>query len=343
MDLFELQVPETRLSDGFRVVLRSRGFAPGRKVLNRTYADFVDVDGNFVEQFQTAGFDSRTWELYLFAYLRDVGFEVERPVEGVDFIATRNGVTVAVEATTANPSADPSRDAGWEAEPSNAELLQEVQHAIPIRLGSALFSKFQRRYWERPDVKGLPLILAIESFAGAESLHFSSTGLVSYLYGVWHDGHHDSEGTLVITPREVSTHVLGEKTIPSGFFFQDDAEHISAIAFSNAGTVSKFNRIGYQEGLCAAGLVMTRNGYRLSLDPNAAEPTWFEYRVGDRQESWGEGLTIVHNPRALIPVEESLLPNAAHLRLRDDKQIVITCSEFHPFMSRTYTEVLRRP
>ena len=33
-------------------------------------ATFNDKDGNFVKDFQTAGFDARIWELYLHAYLR---------------------------------------------------------------------------------------------------------------------------------------------------------------------------------------------------------------------------------------------------------------------------------
>lgn len=67
-----------------------------------TYDTFHDADGNFVEQFQTHGFDARVFELYLQAYFETLDGHVERPARP-DFLVTCGGVTVAVEATTSNP------------------------------------------------------------------------------------------------------------------------------------------------------------------------------------------------------------------------------------------------
>ncbi|MDE5446246.1 MULTISPECIES: hypothetical protein [Bradyrhizobium] len=36
-------------------------------MMQAVFADFHDADGNFVEQFQTIGFDARIFELYLHA------------------------------------------------------------------------------------------------------------------------------------------------------------------------------------------------------------------------------------------------------------------------------------
>jgi hypothetical protein len=35
---------------------------------------YEDADGNFVEQFQTTGFNARLWELYLFTTLVETGY-----------------------------------------------------------------------------------------------------------------------------------------------------------------------------------------------------------------------------------------------------------------------------
>jgi len=47
---------------------------------------FEDADGNFVEQFQTTGFDPRLWELYLFATFTELGFAHEDGVAVPDLL-----------------------------------------------------------------------------------------------------------------------------------------------------------------------------------------------------------------------------------------------------------------
>lgn len=72
-------------------------------MINEIFGEFDDPEGNFVEQFQTGAFDARIFELYLFAYLTRSGYRVQRNHAQPDFIATRDGITVAIEATTVNP------------------------------------------------------------------------------------------------------------------------------------------------------------------------------------------------------------------------------------------------
>jgi hypothetical protein len=71
-------------------------------MMNEVWATFDDADGNFVEQFQTTGFDARTFELYLGAYFRRSGFTVDRSFARPDFIIERDGNRAAVEVTTSN-------------------------------------------------------------------------------------------------------------------------------------------------------------------------------------------------------------------------------------------------
>src|SRR5208337_3856216 len=103
-DLFVPLVPEDRLHAGFDDLRTGNYAEPARLMMNQVYRDFPDPDGNFAEQLQTAGFDARTFELYLFAYLSASRFVIHRNHPNPDFIVMRSGVTCAIEATTANPT-----------------------------------------------------------------------------------------------------------------------------------------------------------------------------------------------------------------------------------------------
>ena len=63
-------------------------------------------DKNFIREFQTEGFDSRVWELYLFGLSQQVGLQATRPHDRPDFLFTRNGVSVWLEAVTSHAGKD---------------------------------------------------------------------------------------------------------------------------------------------------------------------------------------------------------------------------------------------
>ena len=71
VDLFGLQAPEENLHSAFRLLRSADHWTPARAIMSEMMRHFVDVDGNFVQQFQTTAFDSRIWELYLYAALLD--------------------------------------------------------------------------------------------------------------------------------------------------------------------------------------------------------------------------------------------------------------------------------
>jgi hypothetical protein len=64
-DLFVPVVPENRLHPVFNHIRIARADEPGRLMMNEVFRDLPDLDGNFVEQFQTVGVDARTFEPYL--------------------------------------------------------------------------------------------------------------------------------------------------------------------------------------------------------------------------------------------------------------------------------------
>jgi len=72
----------------------------------QVFESFSDVDGNFIEQLQSTGFDARIFELFLFTYFSNSGFEIDRQHKSPDFLLEKRGIRFALEATTVNPTQD---------------------------------------------------------------------------------------------------------------------------------------------------------------------------------------------------------------------------------------------
>ncbi|MBE2243354.1 MAG: hypothetical protein IAE86_11405 [Burkholderiaceae bacterium] len=338
IDFFAPLRPEASLNPDFVRLSGLEGYSPARKVIEPMMRWYEDADGNFVEQFQTSGFDARMWELYLFATLVEAGYALDRRQAVPDFHARGLFGEFFIEATTVNPRRD-ERGNLVPPPPLDAEdQMHAFQHEyVPIRYGGPLTAKLAKRYWERDNVQGKALLLAIQDFHAPMSMTISRGGLPTYLYGFAHDWHHDPDGTLIITPHRVEVHRWGSKEIPSGFFRLPGAENISAVIFNNSATISKFNRMGLLAGFGSHRVRMIRQGVALDLDPNAAEPRKFAKLVHepDYRETWIEGMDVFHNPGARVPIEPDLLPGAAHHWLQDDGRIDSLAPAWQPLSSQT--------
>lgn len=336
LDLFKPIVPADKLHVYFSHLINHSTFTPARELIKNMMPNFVDVDGNFVEQFQTTGFDARLWELCLFAYLSEEELFIKRDNNAPDFIVEKYGKTVAIESVIVGRKDNPPKFFKTDLRQKwSDEILEQQENAMPIRFGSPLYSKLQKEYWELPHVRGNPLVFAIADFHDDQSMLWSSTALMNYLYGVKHEFFVDANNQLVITPLKIETHKVGDKEIPSGFFFQPNAEYVSAVLFSASGTISKFNRIGRQAGFKAPDVLMVRIGTYHDHDPNAVVPKMFRYIVDEKcEETWGEGFSMFHNPTALYPVPEELFPSIAHHHFRNG-QIISRLPDFYPYGSFT--------
>lgn len=335
-NLFDRVVPEQRLHRSFRSLRDDAVHAPARELMQRAFDALTDADGNFREQFQTTGFDPRVWELYLDQYFRSAGFAMTR-LARPDFLIERDRTEAAVEATSSNPTQSPEQpDLDLQSEEGLDWLMNQY---LPIKYGSTLYSKLRERYWETDQVRDLPLVFAIQSFAFEGSLGFSSNPLAYYLYGVHPQWFHDAAGRLHVRYVEVDGFVADDVERPANFFRLPDCEHVSAVLFANSGTVPKFNRMGYQEGIGRGDFVMRRVGFRYDHDPNASVPLGFNYEVGERMEMWGEGVDVFHNPYALHPLPDGFFPSAADNRLEDGFMTAVLPA-FHPITSTT---IMLRP
>ena len=346
LDLFTRVVADEKLHSSFKILSTSPGHSSAREIIQEMMPHLEDTDGNFVEQFQTSGFDARLWELYLFAYFREERLLVTRPKPAPDFRVQQFDQVAYVEAVTTGRlgSTKPDEDLIAALPKNAAEVRARLNDEIPIRFGSPLFSKLQKEYWRLHDVAKWPFVIAIADFHAKGSMLWTSTGLQEYLYGTRHDFSFDDEGNLIISPLKIETHKLGKKEIPSGFFFQPRAEHISGVLFSNSGTISKFTRMGKVAGFGDPAVEVMRAGTRYTHDPNAALPTAFAHHVVPNKyaETWGEGLSFFHNPNALVPLREELFPSIAHHRF-EKGQIRSRIPDFHPFGSVTFIMIPAAP
>lgn len=280
VDFFTPVVSPDRLNKDFTALTEQEGFSPARGIVEPMMRWYEDVDGNFIEQFQTTAFDARMWELYLFAALVEMGFALDRSRAAPDFIARSLLGNFAMEAVTVNPTKDkqgaivppPHTD-------TDEEQLAFLREYMPIKFGSALYSKLVKEYWAKEHVRDLPFVLAVEDFSAPGSMIFTRSALQVYLYGYDQDVKFE-DGQRVVTPRRVTTHRWLDKEIPSGFFFLPGAENVSAVVFSNSGTISKFNRLGLVAGFGSGRIHMFRRGYAYNHADNGAEPAPFNRNVG---------------------------------------------------------------
>ena len=293
--IFVPVVSPEKLNPDFKLLMDHPSYHPARAMLDHIYQDFIDLDGNFLEQFQTTAFDARFFELYLFAYFSKSGFKIARTYQSPDFLVTRDGLTVAVEATTVNPSEAKHSDRNvLPSELSLVEYSHYVDNELPIKFGSPLYSKVKDEYWKLEQCKGKPLVLAIEAFFNEESLGFSESAISQYLYGQRQSADWASDGALEIHTENLDSHASGSKMIPSNFFGQPGTEHISAVVFTNSGTHAKFTRMGYQQGFGNEHFDVIRQGFCYTPDPNAKDASFFSYSLCQPPmvEWWGQGLVF---------------------------------------------------
>jgi hypothetical protein len=307
----------------FRELLESPGRAPGRAVVREIGPWLTPSDPHLVQEFQNKGFDQRLWEIYLWAAFREFGLDVEQ-LEAPDFRCTAPGIDFTVEATTAAPST-----MGPLAEHPQPKTREEtvafLDGYMPMKYGSALTSKLNKtnkdgqHYWEREQSAGKPFILAIADFhkpvnnKEIGSMTYTQSALWHYLYGqrvYW-----EFEGdNLIIKPQKIEEHKYGDKTVPSGFFDQPKAENVSAVIFSNAGTIAKFDRMGVVAGFAAEGFGYLRIGFRYNPDPNAIMGTTFsdDVTAPAYQEYWTDEIQVFHNPNAKHRLRFEDLLGATH-------------------------------
>jgi hypothetical protein len=210
--LFGGSRPKNRLHPSFQILKTSPRNKSTRRLMNDAFARFAENDGNFVEQFQTTGFNTRTFELYVSELLYSEGFAFEGNEPHPDFVVEKNGGTIGIECTTSNPT-DQGKGGFHVYEPLNEKdrdlegIKVRQENEVPIKIAGALRNKMLHRinkktnpttYWDLPRMAGNPFVLAIQSFHEHGSLSFSNAAVVRYLYGIEQTASGDEAGNLII-------------------------------------------------------------------------------------------------------------------------------------------------
>ena len=180
------------------------------------------------------------------------------------------------------------------------------------------------------------MVIAIEAFHDDESLTFTDAALTRYVFGIDQSGSLDVRGALSIKTDTVNLHRTQSKQVPSNFFNQPEAEHISGIMFTNAGTTGKFGRMGYQHGYGNDRFAVSRSGLAYSQDHSSLDPQLFSYNLDESPlvETWGQGLVVLHNPSALRPLSRDFFPDAVQSYM-DNGVHTAEATDWHPFCSKT--------
>ncbi len=330
VDFFQPVVLSERFHPSFKLLLEEPRYSPAKEIIAAMMRSHTDIDGNFIQKFQTAGWDALLWELYLFATFTELGFARQTEAATPDFVLHGNLGRLCVEATSVNPSA-----AGPENVPTDPVAFKKyVEDYIPIRISSSLRKKLNHRphYWEQPAAKGLPFCIAVQDFHLPGSMRFIVPAATEYVFGV---RHWLENGERKIA--RLDKHRYGRKRAQSGFFNLDGAENVSAVIINPQGTLTKFNRLGHAAGFGDPRVRMVRTGVKRN-DANVGnpKPTPFSESVGPAStETWVEGMVVLHNPNARVPLDPIVLPGAAHEFLQDDGSIMSLLPDFHPLFSET--------
>lgn len=347
--LFSRKVSDNKANSLFLAVRDGSAYQAARTLMDQVFADFGDKDGNFIKDFQTTGFSGRVWELSLFAFLQETGLNLDRSHRTPDYLVA-GPTPLAVEAATSQPPESDSVTLALKSGtiPQVPADLDLAQAEFVFQFGKTLRRKLIKRfdgdlpYWYLPQVQGKPFVLAAQSFHSDSSLFHSGTFAAEYLYGMRWNAQNDSSGALQIASVPIESHHYNGRSIPSGLFAQDEARHLSAVIFSNAGTVAQFNRIGTQRGLGADDTYLVRSGTCVSLDPDASMPFEFHYLVGSDlapEETFSQGIHVLHNPFCDEPLDDGSFGAATEHRLDISTGQVVTThvSSFSPIGSVTYT------
>ena len=343
VDFFTPIVTADKLNDAFARVAGAEHFSPARALIEEMMHHYEDVDGNFVEQFQSSAFDARFWELYLFALLTEQQFVFDRSYVAPDFLCEGLIQDIFVEAVTVNPA----RRGNLIIEPAvpdaGGKLTDYLREYMPIKWAGALTAKLSKEYWNLPHVQDRPIVFAVQDFHAPRAMTFTGSTIVSYLYGRAFTALYDHQGRLVVKSYPIQEHQWGTKVVHSGFFNLPNAERISAVIQNPTATISKFNRMARLAGLGSLDVRMLRFGTAYRADKNAALPLVYKQLVGEPgyAETWCEGLNVYHNPTALHPLDPKLFPEAMHFTLRGEN-VIHTVPDFHPYSAETVMLVPRR-
>lgn len=301
MDLFTPIIDQSKFHPNFKnVIVEPEDYA--RKVLSQWASGFIDRDGKFVREFQTS-FNSSFWELYLFACLKELGYNVDFSFNRPDFVVHNNDSTFCIEASIANSAiASPNE---WEADYHTDKIKnidkEEIVDVATVRLANTLTAKYNKYindYSSLSHVQGKPFIIAIAPFEQPFSYLQNEQAMRRVLYSFDKFIHEDlpDRNERIVLGCEYMEYIVKPNgaQVPLGFFVKPDMKEISAVIFSNTATFGKVRALSNDPGdLFFEAIRYNDKG----LKPKHKILPKKEYK-----ETLLDGLHIFHNPFAKYPI-----------------------------------------
>ncbi len=146
VDFFAPRVSVEKMHPRFRLIESGRGHNAAREIISSLMRCYDDRDGNFVEQFQSTGFDARIWELYLYALLIEAGYSVSFPDQAPDLLAIGREHRFGIEATTINPSIINGQTVDAPRPKTPQEVDDYFANYLPIRFAGPLTGVSDKRW-----------------------------------------------------------------------------------------------------------------------------------------------------------------------------------------------------
>ncbi|WP_018621665.1 hypothetical protein [Spirosoma luteum] len=307
-DIYKLIVSKDKLNRKFELLSQSRGFSPAKVIIENIARLMTDKDGNFIQQFQSNGFEARLWEIYLFVLFKEIGFTQSNKYDRPDFHLIKGDTEIFVEASVSIEKEDEifSEENIKDAISKN-DLIQQQQliNYYIIRMGSVLFSKLNKEYWKLNWVTGKPIVLAITPTHNYLASFLPDAKLTEYLYGIRQKVKLTEDGFEDLGAEQVEYFQFDNKRIPANFFAQPLSQNISGVLFTNNADLHKFNRMAYESALTNEELIIVRTGakYNPQLNSVAIDFT-YQVRHNEGIENWCESVTLFHNPNALHKIDK---------------------------------------
>lgn len=292
LPLFEDVAEPERQHPIYRMI-RDGDYAAERAVLLAWSEGFQDRDGKFCHEFQVS-FEPCLWELYLHAYMKELGAVVDFSFPSPDFVV--NGTEpFCIEATICAPAEGKPGPQGHSINDLPTDLNRFNSEAT-VRICNSFTSKVKRlreRYTALPQCKGKPFVLAIASFDRPFSHMAAMRPIISALYGLYHDEEKTiASGAQKMESYNVDGVVKNENTtIDVGYFCTPEYSDVSAVIFSSLATWGKVRAVADNPN--------AHTVYRtLHPNPGSLHPTMRIAAKADYHEHLLDGLCVMHNPFA---------------------------------------------
>jgi hypothetical protein len=310
MDLFTPVVPQEYQHPNFRHITKPGYYESASKVLNNWANGFVDRDGKFVKEFQTIGFNSSFWELYLFACFKELNCTFDQSHPSPDFVLTSPYGEFTAEATTAN-NPDKYRPE-WDKAILEEPEMDYILRLSTLRLLQAVTTKakkFKDSYSKLSHVQNKPFVICVSPFEQPFFFRQGSLGIVSVLYSY-------NQILTVPGPQEGELFIVGESRkyevqkkpgteLPLGLFtneyYREEMADVSAIIFSCEATTSKVRALA-TEGKDSLKFF----GFRASRSEIQNEIKGFVMEGVDYQETLLDGCHVLFNPFAKHPLNPKI-------------------------------------